>query len=95
VRGIDGELAADTKAGYVWNGHVANLDPSRVSPQDLRGALVSGTLKSGEFLAWEFNAARFYEMSQPGKYKIQIRRADPESPSISVKSNTVTVKVTQ
>lgn len=93
VRDVNGKLAADTKAGYIWNGHVASPDPSRVSPQDLKGALVFGNLKSGEVVQWEFDAAKFYEMNRPGPYTIQIRRADPENPSITISSNAITVTI--
>jgi hypothetical protein len=92
VRDVDGKLAADTKAGHIWNGHVASPDPSSVSPQDLQGVLVFGNLKSGEVVQWEFDAAKFYEMKGPGRYTIQIRRADPENPSI-ISSNAITVTV--
>ena len=40
---------------------------------------------------WESDAAKFYDMSQPGKYAIQVQRQDPEDPSIIVKSNKITV----
>jgi len=93
VRDIKGDLMPDTAAGYMWNGHVPNPDPARVSPEDLKGSLESGTLKPGEKLEWAFNAAKFYEMGQPGKYTIQIRRPDPENPAITLKSNVATVTV--
>ncbi len=40
------------------------------------------------------DAAKFYDMSKPGKYLIFIQKADPENPAILMKSNVVTVTVT-
>lgn len=94
VRDADGKLAPETKLGYVWNGHVASPDPSRVSPQDLTGNLVYGTLKAGETQSWQMDVSKLYELKQPGRYTIQVERKDPENPSITVKSNTITVTVT-
>ncbi|MHB8410922.1 MAG: hypothetical protein ACYDDI_03130 [Candidatus Acidiferrales bacterium] len=35
---------------------------------------------------------RFYDLSKPGKYKIQVQRTDPRS-KVTVKSNTITVTI--
>jgi len=94
VRDVTGKLAADTKLGYIWNGHVANLDVTRVSPQDLSLNTVIVTVKAGETLPWELDAGRLYDLSQPGKYSIQVQRQDPENPALIVKSNTITVTAT-
>lgn len=94
VRDLNGKLAADTKLGRVWNRNTLIADPSQVSPEDLKGNLIQGRLKSGEKLMWEFDAATLYEIIQPGKYTIEVERRDPESPSIIVKSNTINVTVT-
>jgi hypothetical protein len=93
VRDTDGQLAADTKLGYILNGHVANLDLSRVSPQDLTGNLVSGTVGPGKTLTWELDASKLYDIKEPGKYTIQLKKKDPENPSITVQSNMITVTV--
>jgi hypothetical protein len=93
VRDSDGKLAPDTKLGYVWNGNAAYVDPSRVSPQDLEGNLVYGTLRSGEKLMWKMDAAALYDMTKPGKYTIQVWRGDAENPALVVKSNTIAITV--
>jgi len=95
VRDENGKLAADTSTGYAWNGHVPNLDLSRITPADLKGALVFGTLKTGETTAWVMDVGTLYVMTKPGKYKIQLERTDPENASVTVKSNVVTVTVTR
>jgi hypothetical protein len=94
VRGADGRLAADTKLGYIWNGHVASPDTSRISPQDLNGNAIFTTLNAGKTLTWELDAARLYDMRQPGKFTIQVQKRDPENASILLKSNRVAVTVT-
>ena len=94
VRDAHGKLVADTKLGYFRNGHVANLDLSRISPQDLTGNAYYGTLRPGETSKWELDASKLYDIKQPGSYSIQVDRRDPEDLSTFVKSNTITVKVT-
>lgn len=95
VRDGNGKLAPDTKLGYVWNGNAAYIDPSRVSPHDLDGNLVYGTLRPGEKLAWKMDAAALYDMTKPGTYTVQVSRRDAENPALAVKSNTVTVTVSR
>jgi len=94
VRDAEGKLPPDTKLGYLWNGHVSNPDPSRLSPQELSGNLIYGTLKRGETSTWELDASKFYDIRQPGKYSLQVERRDPENLSIVVKSNVIAVTVT-
>jgi hypothetical protein len=97
MRDADGKLARDSSFGYIHNGHIAQTDmePSRISSGDLADSLVGGLIKAHDTMPWVLTATRFYEISQPGKYAIQIERPDPENPSVSVKSNTITVTVTQ
>ena len=96
VRDSKGKLAADTKRGYLWNGHVAHIDPALVDPRDLTGNMVFVTLKTGDTTYWMVDATNLYDMSQPGKYTIQIKRLDPENPALAlfIKSNTIVVTVT-
>ncbi len=91
VRDLSGKLADDSKFGYVWNGHVADPDPSQVSVKDLEGMIFTVTVKPGEKLTWHLDAAKFYSMNKPGKYAIIVQKADPENPSVALKSNVVTV----
>lgn len=94
VRDADGNLAPDTLLGSVWNGHVANPAPAGLPIEYLEGNLVIGTLKPQDTDTWEVDAFKFYEMSHSVKYVIQARWRDPESLSLVVKSNTITVTVT-
>jgi hypothetical protein len=34
-----------------------------------------------------------YDIKEPGKYTIQLKKKDPENPSITVQSNMITVTV--
>lgn len=94
VRETSGKLAPDTALGSIWNGHVANPSSPEVPFQDLEGNLVFGTLKPGGTDTREVDAAKFYEMTQPGKYTIQTQRRDPRNPSLIVKSHAIAVTVT-
>lgn len=94
VRDAKGGLPPETSLGYVWNGHVSNLDPNRVSPQDLRGAAVYGTMKAGSKFVRELDVSKRYDLKQPGKYTVTVEHQDPENPSLIVKSNTITMTVT-
>jgi hypothetical protein len=94
VRDINGNLLADSKFGYLRNGHVAHPDPTRFSPEDLKGRLVVVTVKAGQTLTWEEDAAKLYEIDPPGEYTIQGQEPEPGNMSVSLKSNTITVTVT-
>lgn len=50
-------------------------------------------LKPGETMADRVNVSKLYDLSQPGKYRIQFQRLDPETKTL-VKSNEITVTVT-
>lgn len=92
VRDVNGKLAPDTKLGLIYNGHVSITDSSQIDPKDLNGKAVYGTLKAGETSEGDLDAAKFYDMSKPGKYAIFIQKLDPEDPSLlAVKSNTISV----
>ena len=90
VRDAKGNLVPDTPLGSIWNGH-GEPDMARITPEDLKGNAVYGTLKPGESSISELNVAKRYELSRPGKYTIQVQIADFEDPSRLVKSNTITV----
>lgn len=92
----NGNSPPDTRFGYIHNGHVAqsDLDPSRVSVDDLKDSGVGVMVKAGQSTTWGIVVTRFYVMSLPGKYSIYIERADPADPKTTLKSNTITVTVT-
>ena len=97
VRDMNDKLVPDTGFGYLRNGHVSpsQLDPSHFSSQDLNDHdLGTVILKPGQAAEWDMDVGRFYDMSQPGKYKVRIERPDPSDPKANIKSNTVTVTVT-
>jgi len=95
VRDVSGTLAPDTHLGYLLNGHVAKVDETRVSPEDLKGNSVVSTVKAGETLAWQMNVSSRYDMSKPGSYSIQVQRQDPGMIlGLALKSNKITVTVT-
>jgi hypothetical protein len=94
VRDENGKLPPDTKFGLLHNGHVSITDMSQIDPRDLRGALVYIPVKAGKTWEWDLDAAKFYDLSKPGKYLVFIQKLDPEDPSLpSVKSNTIAVTV--
>lgn len=93
VRDVQGKLSPETGFGYIHNGHVAHPgeDLTRFSSKDLNDKGIWATVKAGQTTKWDINAARFYDMTQPGKYAIRVEREDPEDPKVVLKSNTVTV----
>jgi hypothetical protein len=64
-------------------------------PQRIWGdEAVAVIVKAGQTVTWGIYVSKFYDMSKPGKYAIQIERGDLGDPTLTVKSNTVTVTVT-
>jgi len=96
VRDVQGKLPPETGFGYIHNGHVAHPeeDLTRFSSKDLNDNGIWASVKAGQTSEWEINAAKFYDMKQPGKYAIRVERQDPEDSKVVLKSNTVTVTVT-
>ena len=96
VRDAQNKLPRETGFGYIHNGHFAHPedDLTRFSGKDLNDAGIWAAVKAGQTTKWDINAAKFYEMTQPGKYAIRVVREDPEDPKVVLKSNTVTVIVT-
>jgi hypothetical protein len=93
VRDVQGKLPPETGFGYIHNGHVAHPeeDLTRFSGKDLNDEGVWAAVKAGQTTEWVINAAKFYDMRQPGKYAIRVEREDPEDSKVILKSNTVTV----
>jgi hypothetical protein len=96
VRDAQGKWPRETGFGYVHNGHVAHIedDLTRFSSNDLNDNDIWASVKAGQTTEWDINAAKFYDMRQPGKYAIRVEREDPEDSKVILKSNTVTVTVT-
>ena len=96
VRDAQGKWPRETGFGYVHNGHVAHLedDLTRFSSSDLNDNDIWASVKAGQATKWDINAAKFYDMRQPGQYTIRVERQDPKDPKVVLKSNTVTVTVT-
>jgi hypothetical protein len=96
VRDENGDLQRETGFGYIHNGHLGNSQPdeTRFSVKDLEDNGIGGMVKAGQATTWSLNAAKFYDMSKPGKYNIYIERVDLENPTVIIKSNTATVTVT-
>lgn len=113
VRDVNGKWPPDTKFGYIHNGHVpvANRDPSilaSLSARELFDQSVDVPVKAGQTWKWPIDVGKFYDLSNSGKYTIQVERADvgptaiaggtrgSQNPpaSVLVKSNTITVTVT-
>lgn len=87
VRDGKGNLAPETRLGSRQNGH---LDPNLLTPAELIGKMICATMKAGESWILNLNVQRLYDLTQPGKYAIQVERDDPDSTK-AVKSNPVTI----
>jgi hypothetical protein len=95
VRDELGEPGRDTKLGYYRNGHV---DLSKVKPEEIDQKYLNGSgacfvLRAGASLHDEIDVARFYLLSKPGQYSIQLSVLDPVV-SKEVKSKAATITVT-
>jgi hypothetical protein len=84
VRGSKGELAPETSFGRKLH----HKDPGFT----LGGSVVAYHLKPGRTHETRSFLNRVYDLSQPGKYTIQVQRRDPGSNTI-VKSNATTITV--
>jgi len=107
VRMADGSVAPETAAGFADNGHhdMSHLSKDEEAKyNELRKeqngkhagigpvSVTCGTLKRGETAETGTSVNRFYKLSEPGVYTIQISMQDGESGQI-VKSNKITVTV--
>jgi hypothetical protein len=104
-RAIDG--TSPVVAGYLFEIHVdnekGNSPPETKYERALRGngspedlPVSSGigmNLSAGQSSKDALAVNKFYDLSEPGKYKIQVQWTNPTS-KIVVKSNTITVTVT-
>jgi hypothetical protein len=80
----EGKNAPETKFQRVIKGEEDGIFVS--SP-------IAITIQSGKTYEDAMMVNKFYDLSQPGKYTIQVQRRDPQS-GILVMSNTITVTVT-
>jgi hypothetical protein len=88
-------LAPDTKLGRYKNGHVdlAKLPVEQLEPKYMNGSGGCFTLKAGTSLSQgKINVSRYYDLSVPREYTIQLRKYDPVLHK-NAKSNVVKVTV--
>jgi hypothetical protein len=95
--------------GLLYQIHVRDAQGRSLPPSaDLRtrdkrvpinyGSRLARTLKPGESFVDQVTVSRFYDLSRPGEYTISVARPMPPRQNLgkgSVKSNAVTVTVTQ
>ena len=84
----DQRLASETRPGLIRNHHIAL---SELTPQELDRSGASFVLKPGESSSEEFNVSKFYDLTAPGEYTVQL--ITPQIPEIKgeFKSNIITV----
>jgi hypothetical protein len=61
--------------------------------EPLEWSVIMGSLSPGETFKDAMIVTKFYDLSKPGKYSIQVQRIDPTS-KVAVKSDKITVTVT-
>jgi hypothetical protein len=91
VRDATGGIAPETPEGvrkHPWSPHRTG-----------GGGVISGPsfrehLGAGEKQETDIDLTKEYNLSQPGKYTVQVERPDPENKGKWLKSNTITVTVT-
>jgi len=93
VRDRQGKLPADTRFGYLRNGHADNARLMELTSGELNTNAVYIPVKAGETLTWKLDLNKLYVLNEPGKYRVQVHRRDSVDASLVVKSNTVTVTV--
>jgi type 1 fimbria pilin len=84
VRDSRGSVASETPYGLKVRGKDASYHHG--------GSMLLQTLKPGEELQQETVLSRIYDMTQAGKYTIQVSKRDPDT-GVTVKSNTTAVTV--
>jgi hypothetical protein len=90
VHNDKGEVPIETEHGKLHNGHVP---VELLKPKNMNFSVVCVPLKAGEIITHGLNLSKVYNFERPGKYEIQVQRADAESLDF-VKSNKVTITVT-
>ena len=90
----DQKLAPETRRGLIRNHHI---DFSDLTPKELAYAINrSGapvTVRPGESSTEEVNAFKFYDVTAPGQYAIQLVAAKIPEISGEFKSNIITINV--
>ncbi len=87
----DQKLASETRPGLIRNHHIAL---SELTPQELNRSGASFTLKPGESSNEDFDVSKYYDLTAPGAYTVQL--ITPQIPEIKgeFKSNVVTINAT-
>jgi hypothetical protein len=87
----DQKLASETRPGLIRNHRIAL---SELTPQELDRSGASFTLKPGESSNEDFDVSKYYDLTTPGEYTVQL--ITPQIPEIKgeFKSNVLTVTVT-
>jgi len=94
---ISGLTGVDPNYLYDVRDSGGNLVPKRVyeHPELATGHAVFRTVKAGESITNVQNLSRLYDISQPGKYVIQVRRGVPgKAKDGAVESNKITLTIT-
>jgi hypothetical protein len=86
VRDDKGNSPPETKYQRVLRGEEPLTEPWVASVATI-------SVDPGKTFSDAMIANKFYDLSKPGKYKIQVQRTDPAS-KVVVKSNVITVTVT-
>lgn len=86
------QIATETKLGRYKNGHVdlAKIKPEEVEQKYLTGSGGCFLLKVGSSLRDKVDIGRYYDLSKPGIYKVQVSITDPAARR-RVQSNTLTL----
>jgi len=82
VTGPDGSLAAPTEYGAAAQKH-----------QPVPGSRIMKTIAPGGDVEEYVLISRMVDMSTPGTYAVQVSRASPFDPSVTLKSNTLTINI--
>jgi hypothetical protein len=96
IRDELGTLMPDTKPGTWYNGH-GIPDPDLSDPDNLKYLTSSGgcvLLKRSQSFEDVLNVSALYLLNKPGKYRIFMTTPDEET-NVTVKSNTITISLTQ
>lgn len=84
VTGPDGNPAALTEYGAVAIGH-----------PPIAGSKMMKNVAPGEDVDEYMTISRMFDMSAPGTYTVQVSRANPLDPTITLKSNTLQITIVE